>query len=151
MATRSLIAYETQDGVVYGNYCHWDGYPKGVGRVLLSNWNTPEAVEALTQYDMSSINEDGSVEYWIEENDFPENQLSWGNAVEFFIDYDQMGTEYHYLLRNTGEWQVSSRWDSNISVTGFVPLDKVLTRERPDPEAYESTDPPTYANGVPLF
>ena len=151
MATRSLIAYETQDGVVYGNYCHWDGYPSGVGQVLLINWNTPEAVEALTQYDMASIHEDGSVEYWGGENDFPENQMSWGNAVEFFIDYDQLGTEYHYLLRNTGEWEVSARWDSNISVTGFVPLDEVLTRERPDPEAYESTDPPTYANGVPLF
>lgn len=151
MATRSLIAYETEDGRVYGNYCHWDGYPSGVGQVLLINWNTPEAVEALTQYDMASIHEDGSVEYWGEENDFPKNQMSWGNAVEFFIDYDQMGTEYHYLLRNTGEWEVSARWDSNISVTGFVPLDEVLTLLRPDPEAYESTDPPTYANGVPLF
>ena len=120
MATRSLIAYETQDGRVYGNYCHWDGYPEGVGKVLLQHWNTPESVEALTQYDMASIHEDGSVEYWGEECGFPENQLSWGNAEEFFWDYDEMGTEFHYLLRADGGWEFASRWDARFAPNDFA-------------------------------
>ena len=36
MATRSLIAVQNADGTFLSIYCHWDGYPSGVGKDLLN-------------------------------------------------------------------------------------------------------------------
>ena len=47
MATRSTISILNADGSVQTVYCHWDGYLEGVGKVLLENYNTREAVEKL--------------------------------------------------------------------------------------------------------
>ena len=47
MATRSTIAIERADGTVARIYCHWDGYPEGVGATLKQHYTTPEKIEAL--------------------------------------------------------------------------------------------------------
>lgn len=56
MSTRSRIAFEHEDGSVISIYCHFDGYPDGVGRVLLAHYNTPERVlELMKLGDLSSL------------------------------------------------------------------------------------------------
>lgn len=56
MATRSLICKETLNHTYVGIYCHWDGYPLGVGRVLCEHYTTKEKVEALLELgDLSSL------------------------------------------------------------------------------------------------
>jgi hypothetical protein len=35
MATRSVIGYMQEDDSFIGVYCHYDGYPSGVGRILM--------------------------------------------------------------------------------------------------------------------
>ena len=61
MATRCNIAIEDEvNGTVLGRgrqvYCHWDGYPAGVGKTLLNNYQTVEKVEALVALgDLSSV------------------------------------------------------------------------------------------------
>ena len=42
MATNSRISFERPDGTVRSIYCHWDGYPEGVGAALQANFNTYE-------------------------------------------------------------------------------------------------------------
>ena len=45
MATRSVIGYIQEDGSFIGCYCHYDGYPKGVGLALLKMPN--EDIKAM--------------------------------------------------------------------------------------------------------
>lgn len=46
MATRSFIAKKVKGGVT-GVYCHYDGYPKGVGAVLAEHYTDPDKVDRL--------------------------------------------------------------------------------------------------------
>ena len=46
MSTRSRIAIKTETGY-RSIYCHWDGYPKGVGKTLMDHWDTTEKIYAL--------------------------------------------------------------------------------------------------------
>lgn len=47
MSTRALIAKELKNGKYKTIYCHSDGYPKGVGKTLLTEYNTEEKLDAL--------------------------------------------------------------------------------------------------------
>jgi hypothetical protein len=47
MATRSRIGMEQPNGEVRSVYCHWDGYPEGVGATLQEHYTDPAKVEAL--------------------------------------------------------------------------------------------------------
>lgn len=57
MGTRSAIIVKV--GKEYkGIYCHWDGYPSRVGRLLDEHYNTQEKAEALVNLgDLSSLQE----------------------------------------------------------------------------------------------
>ena len=57
MATRSFIAKKNPTtGRYTAIYCHWDGYPEGVGLTLRDHYNTPEKVNfLLEQGDISSL------------------------------------------------------------------------------------------------
>ena len=55
MATRSTIALDTAQGI-RAIYCHWDGYPEGVGETLKSFYSTFEQVESLlAKGDLSTL------------------------------------------------------------------------------------------------
>lgn len=48
MGTRSRIGLEDPEtGAVRSIYCHWDGYPEGVGRELVEHYSQRDAVEQL--------------------------------------------------------------------------------------------------------
>ena len=47
MSTRSFICKSLPNNTIVGVYCHYDGYPKGVGRTLANHYTTDERVEAL--------------------------------------------------------------------------------------------------------
>jgi hypothetical protein len=47
MATRSTVTAKMSDGTYRTIYCHWDGYPKHNGRILLQCYSTQEAIEKL--------------------------------------------------------------------------------------------------------
>lgn len=49
MATRSNIAQLLPDGRVKVIYCHFDGYPEGVGAMLEKHYNTPDRVNDLME------------------------------------------------------------------------------------------------------
>ena len=57
MATRSNINVKVDD-VYHTVYTHWDGYPEGVGKQLVLNYNSQELAEKLVSNgDMSSVYE----------------------------------------------------------------------------------------------
>jgi len=55
MATRSRIGMEMPNGEVRSIYCHWDGYPEGVGATLKQHYTDPAKVEALVELGDISI------------------------------------------------------------------------------------------------
>ena len=57
MATRSVIGkYNNTTGGVKSVYCHYDGYPEYVGKILVNHYNTPEKVTKLISMgDISSL------------------------------------------------------------------------------------------------
>jgi hypothetical protein len=59
MATRSTIGVVLWDGRIESIYCHWDGYPEGVGATLRDHYTDPAKIETLLDLgDISSLRED---------------------------------------------------------------------------------------------
>ena len=56
MATRSRIGLMLEDGTIEHSYCHFDGYPNGVGHTLVENYSEIEKVKELLSFgDMSFL------------------------------------------------------------------------------------------------
>jgi hypothetical protein len=47
MATRSMIGKQQEDGTIKAIYCHYDGYPEGVGQTLADYYQTSDKVDEL--------------------------------------------------------------------------------------------------------
>jgi hypothetical protein len=47
MATRSVIAVKNENESFDAIYCHFDGYPEGVGQTLKDNYNSEELARSL--------------------------------------------------------------------------------------------------------
>lgn len=47
MSTRSIIAMKNPDQSVSGIYCHFDGYPDGVGKCLFQHYQDEEKIKEL--------------------------------------------------------------------------------------------------------
>lgn len=58
MGTRCLICVRREDGKVDAVYCHYDGYPSGVGATLMSYYLDKRLLKALIDGgNMSSLGE----------------------------------------------------------------------------------------------
>lgn len=107
MATRSLIGIETCPGTVKSIYCHYDGYPIGVGAELLDNYNEEELVRDLIE--LGSIRSLGET---FEEtrnkriSDVPPRKDFLSDYMPGDGKYGPSGTEFHYLYTFEGEWAV---------------------------------------------
>jgi hypothetical protein len=56
MGTRSTIAVENADKTITAIYCHWDGYPTHVGKILNEHYTNPKKVaELMALGDLSSL------------------------------------------------------------------------------------------------
>ena len=59
MGTRSRISAANADGTFTSIYCHWDGYPSGVGTTLRDHYSNPAKVASLIATgDRSSLDEE---------------------------------------------------------------------------------------------
>ena len=126
MATRSTIAIELADGTVKQTYCHWDGYLDHNGKILLNHYSDPKkALQLITKGQISSLRPEIGKKHDFDARygeDDVERQWTtfYGRdrgekgirAKKFanFEDYEKNHAyeEYEYILRNTGEWQVSA-------------------------------------------
>ena len=44
MATRARIALKQKDGSYISSYHHNDGYPEGLGKLLVANYTDPDGI-----------------------------------------------------------------------------------------------------------
>ena len=126
MGTRSRIALE-KDNEITSIYCHWDGYPSYMGRLLKDVYNTEDKVQELISLgDASSLTdklhptgvhsfdapEDGVSLFYGRDRDEPDVACYVSENEQRLLKLaDDCGAEYVYLFRN-GEWFCSS-WRAN--------------------------------------
>lgn len=141
MATRSAIGIKHGD-TVKAVYCHWDGYPEGVGATLLGHYsNSVKLNKLISLGDMSSLGEEIG-----EKHDFDNrSEDTW--TTFYGRDRGEKGTEFRTFLSeesflkdfNAGE-DYSYLYDSGVwyvSAYGreFEPLHEVLDRVNQKEEA----------------
>ena len=122
MATRSFIALKTADGFE-GVYCHWDGYLKHNGAILLEHYcESGKVAELLSHGDMSSLgtsvgqkhdffaHDQGYTTYYGRDRgeNGPHIGIKRYPSLSELVDYaEQCGCEYLYLFDK--EWQYAER------------------------------------------
>ena len=120
MSTRSAIGMEKKDGKVICIYCHFDGYPSGVGETLKNFYNSETKVKELIALgDISSLGpklyptgehsfekpEHGvTVAYGRDRGEKDTNPTIYPSAKEFWHKIpEDFGAEYGYLFI-AGQW-----------------------------------------------
>lgn len=96
-------------------YHHWDGYPDGVGKTLLDEFNSYEkALNLMSFGDASTINGTTAVFYnsWREGEDWKYTKpRQYTTEKEYEALADQ---EYAYLFKD-GKWYVKNCWSDEDS------------------------------------
>ena len=119
MATRSNIAIVNQDGSITGIYCHWDGYPEYVGKMLLNHYTTADIVtELLKLGNLSQLCENVNptethtfaepeegvcVAYGRERGEKDQEAIVFEDLGEFEDSASNSWADYQYLFDN-GKW-----------------------------------------------
>ena len=106
MATRSTIGIKSEDGTITAIYCHWDGYPAGVGLGLVENYNSKEQAQALINLGgfsslMETLEETKAGAYGTESD----KARTFTGEKDWFENFNA-GEEYFYLYTGT-EWLYS--------------------------------------------
>ena len=143
MSTRSLIGRENADGTVSGIYCHFDGYPDGVGATLSAHWTDPGKVDALLALgDVSVLGEELGEKHPFDSFLYTEEEKArfagWtlaygrdrgedGTDADIYADAESFAAsnswaQFTYLFRD-GAWLYRSR----RSPADFAPVADALT------------------------
>lgn len=120
MATRSTIAFEDTDGKVYETYCHFDGYPEHVGRVLVEHYQDIEKIKTLMQF--GYLRSLGAELHECEKLDRTPCHIF--ESVDDF-ELNGSGEEYDYLYRD-GVWYLMT--DTDTTNYEYTPVEKVLKK-----------------------
>ena len=111
MATRSRIAVELDNGTVKSVYCHWDGYPDGVGQDLLNRSfnSTREVEDFIDEGSRSTVDES----YYEKYGESRGEELEEPNVHASVDDYYSSDIEeYGYLFTKNNNWYVKSAYGS---------------------------------------
>ncbi len=109
MATRSRIAVELDNGTVKSVYCHWDGYPDGVGQDLLNQGfcTTAQVERFIDEGSRSTVDES----YYEKYGESRGEKLEKPDVHKSVDDYYSSDIEeYGYLFTQEGEWHVKSAY-----------------------------------------
>jgi len=110
MATRSFIAkYDYILDEYTAIYCHWDGYPSGVGATLRDHYNASGQVDTLLTYgDISSLREDTNAtkaeSYQVVQGDTNATAVTFKYFSQMVEHYRRINCEYGYVW-NQGLWE----------------------------------------------
>ena len=105
MSTRSYIALKEGNGY-RGIYCHFDGYPEGVGAILTNHYTNLNKIQNLisqghASYLEKSIEESRFYHTWINE---PLQIDGYNSAKELESTAAHMGCEWLYLFQDN-QWK----------------------------------------------
>lgn len=104
MATRSYIAIKDKDNSYKGIYCHWDGYPSGVGVTLAEHYKLQDKVEELiSKGSMSTLKPTiKSSEFYTDRGE--ELRVNtFSNSDELKVYAKESWCEYLYIFED-GKW-----------------------------------------------
>jgi len=131
MATRSSIAYKTERGVT-AIYCHWDGYPAGVGDTLEEHYQAAYKIGKLVmlgnlsslgeeigkqhdfdaRYNGGEVHEDWCMYYGRDRGETGQEPKEFADIKDWVEHYTDAWCEYFYLW-NGKEWLVHARGDTD--------------------------------------
>jgi hypothetical protein len=111
MATRSTIAVEQADGRIRSIYCHWDGYPDGVGATLENYYTDERKIEKLLdlgdlsvlgenigqKQDFDNRTEGSCLFYGRDRGETGIDSLQHDSVTEWLNSRIRSGCEYGYL------------------------------------------------------
>lgn len=125
MATRSRIAIQKEDGTVEAIYCHWDGYPNGVGVTLLENYSYEDACKLIELGDISALGStiEETIAYSRDRGESYEDvkARTFSSKDEFFkSDFDEWG---YLIIPITSQWFVKGQYHTEDNF-----LDKYLDK-----------------------
>lgn len=119
MATRSNIAIVNQDKSISSIYCHWDGYPEYVGKMLLNHYTTADIVNELLKLgNLSNLDknlystdihtfdkpEEGvCIAYGRERGEKDQEAIVFEDLGEFEDSASNSWADYQYLFED-GKW-----------------------------------------------
>lgn len=110
MATRSFIAKYDHNAEEYtAIYCHWDGYPKGVGVTLRDHYTSSGQIDTLLTYgDISSLHEDINAtkadSYQVTQGDKDALPITFKWFSDMVEHYRRVNCEYGYVWQG-GLWE----------------------------------------------
>lgn len=134
MSTRSRIGIENPDGTIRSIYCHFDGYPDGVGDTLIKHYSDPVKLRQLIDLGSISIlgEEIGEQHDFNARRDFEDSDprskwtLAYGrDRGETDVDailsptrekFLSIGEEYNYILTADLGWLVADSNDKFVSL-----------------------------------
>jgi hypothetical protein len=98
MATRSTIAKLNPDGTVTSVYCHWSGYPEGVGQTLTDHYTDATKIDQLLALgDLSALGKEIG-----EQNDFD----NMTDGICLFYGRDRGEEIFDAMVhRDTDDWR----------------------------------------------
>jgi hypothetical protein len=128
MATRSNIGIVNEDGSITGIYCHYDGYPEFVGKMLLNHYNNDDIVNGLMNLgDLSILSENMNptephsfnnpqkgvcVAYGRDRGDGGSDSRTFEDLGEY--EHFGSGVDYQYLFED-GKWMYRSTYKGGWS------------------------------------
>ena len=102
MSTRSLIGFKDDKGIT-GIYCHYDGYPGHVGKILVGYHNSAAAMRSLIDGpQIRNFDNDGQYARFTDSG--PESAVETCETIEEALD---SGFDYVYLF--DGKWNCYTR------------------------------------------
>ena len=110
MGTRSFIAVKEGDQFK-GVYCHWDGYPEGVGATLAKHYiNEAQAFELINKGDMSSLGPTlNECEFYTDRGE-KLNISTLATESQVASKAKGCGCEYVYILKD-GAWVCTALYE----------------------------------------
>jgi hypothetical protein len=104
MSTRSFICIVGQNGGFQGIYCHYDGYPEHVGKILVEHHNSFRAAELLVHgAQIRNFDHDGTVVR------FGDGTVDDSETYDTIAEALHNGFDYVYLYRVVGS-KKDNRW-----------------------------------------
>lgn len=108
MATRSFISVRDSNGSVRGVYCHWDGYPEGVGATLNEHYTAlPQVEELLSLGSLSALGPTptkNTVAYHRDRGEDLAGPIVYATVREMLRDVgDDLAAEHAYVFED-GVW-----------------------------------------------
>jgi hypothetical protein len=112
MSTRSTIAIENENGTIKKVYCHYDGYIKHTGRILLNQYSSPALWRELCYgKDIRGFMTTEVAGFFVPSffdnpDEAPMFLHEYANMSEYVASIDHVFHEYNYLMLKDGEMVV---------------------------------------------